>query len=190
MQRGVKVDLDEKIKVIRELRSQNTRLELLLFRILREAFDLESINYKSPDQLRAFFYGEVKEVEEGKKVTPARFSILRCAEHSLLLDPIKVFDKQKKEYRSSTNREALEKLSARPIAKHICEIILLLRDADKKMQVLETGLENGRMHCSYQVAGTLTGRWSSNASAFGSGTNLQNISDEMRRIFVPDEAFA
>jgi DNA polymerase I-like protein with 3'-5' exonuclease and polymerase domains len=42
------------------------------------------------------------------------------------------------------------------------------------------------MRCSYQFAGPWTGRGSSNDSAFGSGTNLQNIADLMREMFSAD----
>jgi DNA polymerase I-like protein with 3'-5' exonuclease and polymerase domains len=45
------------------------------------------------------------------------------------------------------------------------------------------------MRCSYNVVGTKFGRWSSAANAFGTGTNLQNITDEMREIFIPDEGW-
>jgi len=34
---------------------------------------------------------------------------------------------------------------------------------------------DGRMRCSFNIAGTETFRWSSSENAFGSGTNLQNI---------------
>jgi DNA polymerase I-like protein with 3'-5' exonuclease and polymerase domains len=34
---------------------------------------------------------------------------------------------------------------------------------------------DGRMRCSFNIAGTETFRWSSSQNVFGSGTNLQNI---------------
>lgn len=57
--------------------------------------------------------------------------------------------------------------------------------------------QDGRMRCSYNVAGTETFRFSSSENAFGSGTNLQNIpkggSDgdglelpNIRKLFLPD----
>ena len=52
---------------------------------------------------------------------------------------------------------------------------------------------DGRIRCSYDVAGTTTWRLSSKSSIFGGGTNLQNIpkradkSGGVRNLFVPDE---
>jgi DNA polymerase I-like protein with 3'-5' exonuclease and polymerase domains len=40
---------------------------------------------------------------------------------------------------------------------------------------LEAATTGGRIHCSFNVAGTDTFRWSSSANGFGEGTNLQNI---------------
>jgi len=37
------------------------------------------------------------------------------------------------------------------------------------------------------VAGTKTGRWSSKESPWGTGTNLQNITKDMREMFIPDD---
>ena len=162
MHRGVRIDLDTCGEVRRDLHLERVRLENTFLSICAGAFDIGAINYRSPKQLAELFY------------------------ETIGLEPIKVFDRGTKEYKSSLNREALEKLQRLPIVKHVIDCLLAMRDIDKKLQVLQTPLDNGRMHCSYQVAGTLTGRWSSNASAFGGGTNLQNISDEMRRIFVPD----
>jgi DNA polymerase I-like protein with 3'-5' exonuclease and polymerase domains len=45
------------------------------------------------------------------------------------------------------------------------------------------------MSCSYNVAGTENWRWSSSANAFGRGTNLQNITPSMRRMFCADEGY-
>ena len=57
---------------------------------------------------------------------------------------------------------------------------------------------DGRMRCSFNIAGTETYRFSSSKNAFGSGMNMQNIpkggeSDELdlelpnvRELFIPD----
>lgn len=46
---------------------------------------------------------------------------------------------------------------------------------------------DGRMRTSYNVAGTETGRWSSSSNPFGSGTNLQNLTPEVRRMLIADD---
>jgi DNA polymerase I-like protein with 3'-5' exonuclease and polymerase domains len=72
---------------------------------------------------------------------------------------------------------------ARPIIAHL----LLLRDIAKKEGVLRTDIDpDGRMRTSFNIAGTNTGRFSSSLSDFGTGTNLQNIEDSLRSVFVAD----
>src|SRR5436190_3868899 len=87
----------------------------------------------------------------------------------------------------SINRDALEKLSIYFHAEPICNCIIRLRDLSKKVSVLRTEVDgDSRMRTSYNVAGPETGRWSSSSNVFGGGTNLQNITEELRRIFIAD----
>lgn len=75
------------------------------------------------------------------------------------------------------------------LAAPFVSLILTIRDADKMLGVLRTPLDpDGRMRCSYNVVGTENGRWSSSKNAFGRGTNLQNITPTMRRMFCADDA--
>lgn len=76
------------------------------------------------------------------------------------------------------------------IAKPFVTLILAIRDYDKKLQVLTSALDpDGRFRCSYNVVGTENGRWSSSENAFGRGTNGQNISPTMRRMFCADDGW-
>ncbi len=76
------------------------------------------------------------------------------------------------------------------LAAPFVSLILSIRDADKMLAVLRTPLDSdGRMRCSYNVVGTENGRWSSSKNAFGRGTNLQNITPSMRRMFCADDGF-
>src|SRR6185312_829658 len=76
------------------------------------------------------------------------------------------------------------------LAAPFVSLILTIRDADKMLSVLRTPLDpDGRMRCSYNVVGTENGRWSSSKNAFGRGTNLQNISPTMRRMFCADDGY-
>lgn len=87
----------------------------------------------------------------------------------------------------TTNRKALEKLRGYFWAEPIVNHILAIRDLNKKLGVLKTGIDpDHRIRTSFNIAGTDTGRLSSYASAFGSGTNLQNITGELRNIFTAD----
>jgi DNA polymerase I-like protein with 3'-5' exonuclease and polymerase domains len=87
----------------------------------------------------------------------------------------------------TVNREAIEKLSINFYAEPICNHILALRDLDKKRSFLETGIDaDGRFRYGFNIAGTNTGRLSSSASDFGTGSNSQNISRSLRSIFCAD----
>jgi DNA polymerase-1 len=120
-----------------------------------------SLNYNSPQQLREFFYG------------------------ALNVDPIYTYDKGNAKI--TANREALERLQEFRRAAPFARYIVLMRDLKKKIDVLTKNLSaDGRMRCSYNVAGTETGRWSSSQDPFGSGDNLQNWTKRMRRCVVAD----
>lgn len=87
----------------------------------------------------------------------------------------------------TVNRDALEKLRANFFIEPICSHILAIRDLNKSLGVLRTSVDrDGRIRFTIGIAGTDTGRTSSYASASGSGTNLQNITEELRQIFVAD----
>jgi DNA polymerase I-like protein with 3'-5' exonuclease and polymerase domains len=89
----------------------------------------------------------------------------------------------------TTDNKAMEKLrNKKPSA--LLDLISIVKKNEK---LVGTYLEDdsgkdGRMRCSYVIGGTLTGRLSSRASVFGTGTNLQNIPKGIcRRMFDADE---
>jgi len=78
--------------------------------------------------------------------------------------------------RITTNEDALKKLKR----KYPLKELDLILDIRQKQKLISTYLDNlvgedGRAHCSYNLAGTESGRLSSSAAPDGSGTNLQNI---------------
>ena len=88
------------------------------------------------------------------------------------------------------DRKALEKLGNYFDAEPLIRRLLILRDISKKLSFLRTGIDpDGRCRASWNIAGTTTGRFSSAFSDFGTGTNLQNIENKLRRIFIPDPGF-
>jgi DNA polymerase-1 len=162
MLRGLRIDFHARDEAIHELEQTAQRYNGFLSRLVGGAFGL-TLNHRSPDQLRAFFYT------------------------TLGIPPIYRYDKVKRERVITTNREALEKLQRNSRSAPFATLILALRDIEKRLSTLRTGIDpDGRLRCSYHVAGTETGRWSSSENAFYRGTNLQNISDRLRRIAVPD----
>lgn len=160
--RGVLVDQQLRDKVIHEYELQLGIIAGNLERILSEGIGIPALNWRSPKQLRELFYTV------------------------LGLPPIKKRN-AKGFYEPTVNRDALEQLDNYFMAQPLVSHILGLRDIGKKIGVLKTGIDSdGRMRTSYNIAGTTTGRFSSSLSDFGTGTNLQNIEERLRSVFVAD----
>lgn len=163
MQRGSRVDQYERQKGIATLRAQIGKLQNQLDCLAHAVWD-KGLNPQSPKQLIDFFYHKMRLPEQFKN------------------------DKGVKKL--STDREALEKLELYFYAKPIVSTILEIRNLSKKLSVLETEIDpDGRMRTSYGIAGTTTGRWSSSSNAFGTGSNMQNITAELRKIFISDPGY-
>jgi len=102
----------------------------------------------------------------------------------------------------TTDEEAMRKLMVRePLVRPLLRKILEIRSIGVFLSTFVSApLDiDGRMRCSYNIAGTDTYRFASRANAFGSGTNLQNIPSggdkgedfdlilpNVRSLFVPD----
>jgi DNA polymerase I-like protein with 3'-5' exonuclease and polymerase domains len=163
MLRGFKIDGFERARGI-----QSTEADLA---ILREQLDTlaqavwgTGLNASSPKQLKEFFYGAMRLPE--------------------------VWQSVKGERKLSLNREALEKLDLYFHARPFISLIISARDLAKRLSVLTTEVSHdGRMRTSYNIGGTNTGRWSSSSDVTGVGTNLQNITPQLRRMFVADRGW-
>lgn len=161
--RGFALDIAERSNAINILQANRQRLEFILFRYAMAVWG-KPLNPQSPAQLIDFFY-----------------------RHMGLPEQVAI---QKGVRRVSTNRESLEKLQVYFYARPIVNVILALRDISKKLSVLTTESDSDqRLRASYNIAGTETGRWSSSRNPFGTGTNLQNITAELRRVFVSDPGY-
>ena len=160
MQRGFKIDGYERGLAEQKLTATLTRLKRILNQYGQATWG-RPLNANSPKQLKHLFYTFYG--------LPEQYAIFKGVRTV------------------STNREALEKLSAYFFVLPIINCILAIRDVTKRLSVITTDISaDGRMRTTYKVAGTETGRWSSSADAFGEGTNLQNITDELRRMFIAD----
>lgn len=164
MARGVLVDAkvrDEQAEII----SFKIRQLQCCLDFLAEGVWEQGLNPNSPKQLQEFFY-----------------------EHLFL--PKQIASK-KGESRVSTDRDTLERLAKNySRAAPFSNLILAIRDYKKTLDTLTTGLdENGRWRCNWNLGGTETGRWSSSAHPFRFGGNLQNITEDLRCVFVPDPDF-
>jgi len=155
--RGVLVDDQRKAEVIDEYFEIMERVERQLNRIVFEGVGLESFNWRSHSDLRKLFYD------------------------TLGIPPIR------KQGRPTTDRGAREKLAVYPVAQQLVSHINILTTLGDKISVLRTAIDpDGRIRSSYNIAGTSTGRFSSSASEFGTGGNLQNVEESLRSIFISD----
>ena len=163
--RGIKIDLNLRGELIAKLSRREEEYIDRVKRMVEALGGSYEFNPKSQDQLKWLLY-DVLQVEAQYK-----------------------WNSVTKKRQISVDRNCLEKILggssfyARPIVKHV----LAIRDLNKKIGTLKSGIDSdGRMRTSYNVSGTETGRWSSNSNPFGTGTNLQNITDELREIFIAD----
>lgn len=167
--RGVLIDEDRRQSTIRGYREDINRLSDQLNRLIREGIGFEfeigrtrKNPWPSDAQLKELFYRKMG-------MTPIR---KRNSNGEMV---------------ETVDREALEKLEhyfyAEPIVRHL----LTLRDLGKRVSFLSTAVDSdGRLRTSFNIAGTTTGRLASSYSDFGTGTNLQNVENRLRAVFVAD----
>lgn len=155
--RGLRTDAARKMEVIDEYFEQLEILEAQLERIVLEGVGMPHFNWRSNADLQELFYNRL------------RIPVIR------------------KQGRPTVDRTALEKMEAYTIARPIISHMSTMREIGKKIGVLKTDIDpDGRMRTSYNIAGTDTGRFSSSASEFGTGGNLQNIEESLRSVFISD----
>lgn len=163
MLRGWKVDDLSRREASADLEDRALALQSKLNQMAFAIWD-KPLNPRSPAQLKDFFYKALALPE--------------------------VWLSQKGERKLSTNREALEKLDEYLYARPIVASILQLRDIAKQRDVFEAEIDSdSRWRTSYNIAGTETGRPSSSTNAFGTGGNAQNISPNLRFVFVADAGY-
>lgn len=191
-------------------------LEMMLrgFRVDIETREREIINTKnrrdSVNQLISILLDAVR-FPHTAKLTGSQKQLQSLFYDCMKLKPIERWDVQSGEIKRPMTRDVLEKLETQDrFASPLINAILFSRDMTKTLQVLETEITdhtepgshnlNWRWHCSYNIGGTSTGRWSSSKSPFQefnkesktwvqSGSNFQNLTEELRRIFIPDPGF-
>lgn len=124
----------------------------------------QGLNPNSPKQKLEFFYEVMKFPEQ--------------------------FHMDKGQRRVATGREQLEKLLPYYLANPFVNLCLEIVDRRKMRGTLLSAVDDdGMMRCTYNVCGTETGRWASRKAVNGKGTNLMNISEEIRRMFIADPGY-
>jgi DNA polymerase-1 len=162
--RGIRVNTSKRGKAISELNKKKDWLQHVINQIADAVWG-KPLNPQSPDQMKKFLYGE-----EGLNL------------------PTVWKKNDKGQSIPDTSREALEKCAKYFRALPIVNAILSIRDVNKKLGVLRSAIDDdSRLRASFNIAGTDTGRLSSSSNNFDTGTNLQNITEELRYVFVADE---
>lgn len=159
MQRGVRIDLERRDLLIREVSAEVARREQFILDLLGHP-----LNPASPKQMHSLFYGDLGQqviMTRAKKGVPPRPTL---------------------------NDDALQTISLRePLLKPLINAISDIRTMGIFLSNFLTAEldDDQRMRCAYNIGGSASGksapktyRLSSSENAFGSGTNLQNVPSE------------
>lgn len=151
MNRGIRIDNDKRILFRQELKTLAIKRQETL-----DTLAGHPLNPRSPAQLSAFFYKDLRQAGirnfSGEGIT--------------------------------TNSQAMGELSKRePLLKPVCQLITELRSIGVFISTfVDASLDtDGRMRCSFAIAGPSTYRFASSENAFGSGMNLQNVPEKEKR---------
>jgi len=176
---GFPVNLEKRREVLGHYEKQLELLETNWTRLCSEGLGLPADRSKR---------------DKGRKplpINPISPTDVQYLFHTVLQLPEK--KKRKKgqsEAKTTTDREVLEGFRSYYFAEIFVNFILAIRDCNKAIGFLRTKLDaDNRIRCSFNVAGTNTGRANSSFSDMGTGTNLQNISGKQKNIFIPDDGW-
>lgn len=160
--RGLLVNKKRKMQVIADITTKIARLEEQLDSIIQDGIGAPGANWRSPKQLKELLYDIMQLPVQKKRNANGIFA-------------------------PTTDEAALEKLANYFVAEPVCNHILLLRGLGKSLSFLRTSVDaDGRMRTQFNIAGTVTGRFASSATDFDTGTNLQNVTESLRSVFVAD----
>lgn len=164
--RGVLVNQNKRRQVTVEMEHKRAQLGEQFNAIVRDGIGIEPVNWNSPKQLGNLLYDVM-----GLPVQKKRNA------HGI--------------YARTTNRDALENLSQYYIAEPVVNHLMALADLEQALGFLRTPLDSdGRLRTQFGIAGTVSGRFNSSMNdATAEGTNLQNVTESLRSIFVPDPGY-
>lgn len=172
MLEGLPVNLQRRDEILRHYETQFNKLEEGWQRLCVEGLGLP------PDRTK----------RKGRK--PIAISIGSPKDVAYLFYEVLGIPEKKKRAKGATaasittDRAALESFRNYYFAEPFVNFILAMRDCQKAIGFLRTRLDDdNKIRCSFNVAGTDTGRLSSSFSDMGTGTNLQNVSGRMKEIF-------
>lgn len=169
MNKGLRVDHARRSSFAMDLMDEIATREQWMIDVLGEP-----VNIKSPKQMQELFYEKLGQ----KPVISRKTGTVTCDDEAL-------------------GRIADREPMLRPIIKKIQELrslgVFLSTFVNAPLDL------DGRMRCSFNIAGTETYRFSSSTNAFGTGLNLQNIPKgggddslelpNVRSLFIPDPGY-
>jgi len=161
MLRGVRIIPEAKAQMALDIQEELSHRETFLYRVLGH-----TINPSSPKQMQTLFYEDLKQRPIMKRTIVDGRTVMR----------------------PTCDDEALQQIAARePLLKPLCNCIADIRTLNKffgDFVMMPLDLD-GRMRCSFNIAGDAGGksapysyRLSSSKNPFGSGGNLQTIPSE------------
>lgn len=164
MDKGILIDAQKKDTIAKELETSLKKVEDNFNYICQKVWG-KTYNPRSPMQLKELLYQRLYLPE--------------------------VIVSKKGEKKVSTDRDTLEKLHREYTrAMPITTPLLQMRDLSKTLDTVTKQLSpQGRWHANFNIGGTDTGRWSSSSHPYGWASNLQNIDDFVRRMFIPDPGY-
>jgi DNA polymerase I-like protein with 3'-5' exonuclease and polymerase domains len=157
MNQGVRIDTTKRAEFHTSLSAQIAAKETWLCDLLGYP-----LNPRSPKQMQDLFYKQLGQ----RAVIKRKTGNATCDEEALL---------------ALAKREPLLTPLVETINSHRSLGVLLSTFIEAPLDT------DGRMRCYYNITGTTEYRFNSGENAFGSGTNLQNVPQELRSIFIPDE---
>lgn len=160
--RGVRFDHQK-----RNLVKKQVQEEVVVLQESLNALAGRELNTNSPKQMKEWMYGK-----EGLNLKERTKKRKDTGETTVSADE----DAIESAYRESGHEGLRRVLEIREKQKVLGTFLEVALDEDK------------RIRCSYNIAGTETGRFSSGKTTRGTGTNLQNIpSGTVRSLFIPDD---
>lgn len=181
---------EELKKELTELNAWSTyNLEVSLLRPLLNA-SLQGIKYDRREALKRVA-GLQAEISSLQRILDAcvgeAFNVRSPKQVSKLLYEVCKLPIRTVKGRVTTNIDALYSI----LTTHhhpIVELIIAMRKRLKEQEMLSILPDHdGRVRCSFNIAGQETGRISSSKTLMGTGTNLQTVPDEHRDLFLADD---
>lgn len=161
---GILVDTAAKSRVLAELKNELSRIQKNFDRICEETLGYK-VNPGSPTQMQRLFYDVFQMPKKRKRNAHGNFV-------------------------PTVNAEALESFFLHVNVQVYARYVLAIREIRKKIGFLNSEIDSdNRMRTQLNITGTVTGRLNSKFAATGSGTNLQNVENRMREMFIPDPGY-